>query len=338
MSIALVLSLLLAATPAEAVDDARPTIPEHDRCAFAAEDRQWLEDALDGWRTVSRDFLRAPEQRLPQIVTYDKRCSYALESRADSAPQWSISEHGGEISLPNGGKIPPAPIAVNAATDAGDNFVVMSLPSIWRPVAPKSEIPLEWFLEGILFHELAHAYQSAVAPETSFPALLKRLSLPDNVSDDSVQDAFKANADYVRAYEAERDLLFRAASAPTDNEARALACEAVDKLRARRERHFSGSNAHWALVDELSLTTEGLGEWVSYKWLTSARGLPSSLVLPKFRGAYWSQEQGLATFLVVDRLVPEWQKRLFDRSPATAEDLLALSCGRTKTGRGSRAD
>ncbi len=108
----------------------------------------------------------------------------------------------------------------------------MSLPSIWRPVAPKSEIPLEWFLEGVLLHELGHSYQSAATPDVSFPTLLKRLPQAGNVNDDSVQEAFNANADYVRDYEAERDLLFRAASAPTVAEARALACDALDRLRA----------------------------------------------------------------------------------------------------------
>ena len=239
-----------------------------------------------------------------------------------------MAEHRGEIALPNGARIPPAPNAFNAVTDAGHNFVVIALPSIWRPVAPKSDIPLELFLEGVLLHELAHAYQSAVTPDVSFPALLKRLPTTANVSDDGVQEAFEKNAAYVRDYEAERDLLFRAASAPTDAEARALACDGVAAIRARRARHFTGANAYWALVDDMSLTTEGLGQWVAYRWLTQVRGLAPSLVLSKLRGPYWSQEQGLATFLIVDRLVPGWQSRLFSATPVTGDRLLALACGR----------
>jgi hypothetical protein len=34
-------------------------------------------------------------------------------------------------------------------------------------------------------------------------------------------------------------------------------------------------------------TTEGLGEWVSYNWLTRGRGVSPSLVLPKLRGGFW---------------------------------------------------
>ncbi len=51
-------------------------------------------------------------------------------------------------------------------------------------------------------------------------------------------------------------------------------------------------------------------------------------MLSKLRGRYWSQEEGLAIFLTIDRLVPHWQKRLFTRSPATAHDLLELACDR----------
>lgn len=212
-------------------------------------------------------------------------------------------------------------------TKDGGNFVVFSLPSIWRPVAPKSEIPLERFLEAILLHELAHAYQAAVSPSLSFPALHARHSLPGSVNDDSVQEKFKDHAAYVRDYEAERDRLFRAASAPTGTQARALACDALAKLRQRRARYFRGADAIWSEVDELSLTTEGLGEWLSYTWLTRARGLSESVVLPKYRGTFWSQEQGLALFLVVDRLSPGWQRLLFRREPLTAEPLLARACG-----------
>lgn len=322
-------ALLLAACASSALADRIPGLPEDQRCQLADDDRRWLAESLAAWQTALRDFLERPGQPVPQLVTYDSRCSYTLPAPQAAPRVWTVAEHGGEIALPNGAKIPPAPNAFNTVTDAGHNFVVIALPSIWRPVAPKSEIPVEVFLEGVLLHELAHHYQSAVTPDITFPALLKRMPAVAQVSDDSIQEAFDKNAAYVRDYESERDLLFRAASAPTDAEAQALACDALASLRARRARHFTGANAHWALIDDMSLTTEGLGQWVAYKWLTEGRGLAPSLVLSKMRGPFWSQEQGLATFLIVDRLVPGWQARLFAPSPATAEQLLALACGRS---------
>lgn len=320
--------LLLGACASIARVEHVPGLPADQRCQLAEEDRRWFAEALAGWTTVRRNFLKGPDQPLPQIVTYDDRCAYTLTAPGKGRA-WTVASHRGEIVLPNGATIPPAPSAFNAVTDSGQNFVVMALPSIWRPVAPKSEISLEWFLEGVLLHELAHAYQSVVTPELSFPYLHRVHRLPENVSDDSVEEAFRSNRAYVRDYQSERDLLFRAVSAPTDVEARAFACDAVAKLRSRRARHFTGSNSHLALIDEVSLTTEGLGQWVAYTWLTRRRGLAPSLVLSKLRRTYWSQEQGLATFLLIDRLVPGWQRRLLSPAPVTAEHLLALACGRS---------
>ncbi len=207
--------------------------------------RRALAPASDsGVGIVLQNYVKRPPQSLPPTLVFDSSCTYTLRAGSDAALRWSVAAHRGEVHLPSGARIPAAPQAFNAVTDTGHNFVVMSLPSVWRAVAPKSEIPLEWFLEGVFLHELSHSYQAAVTPQVSFPALLKRLSLPRNITDDSVQETFKGNAAYVRAYQAERDLLFRAASVPRRKEARALACEALGLLRERRARYFAGSNAH----------------------------------------------------------------------------------------------
>ncbi len=295
---------------------------------MAEEDQRWLRQGTAAWGFALHNYLKRPAELLPPIIVFDSGCTYTLGAGSDAGLRWSVTAHRGEIVLPNGARIPPAPTAFNAVTDTGHNFVVMSLPSVWRPVAPKSEIPLEQFLEGVMLHELSHSYQATVTPQVSFPALLKRLAPLQNVSDDSVQEAFEANPAYVRDYQAETDLLFRAASVPRREEARAHACDALGLLRARRAKYFAGSNAHWALVDELSLTTEGLGQWVSYSWLSSGRRIRRDLVLQKLRGPYWSQEEGLALFLTIDRLVPRWQALMFSSSPSTAEGLLQRACGR----------
>lgn len=321
--------LLGACTPSVSTDSTIVLLADQ-RCGLSVEDRRWLTEATAGWRVAARNFLKAPPRQLPTIVFYDAECSYTYATGASTTPGWTSAEHrGGIITLPNGGRATVVPSASNVETGPGTSFVLMSLPSIWRPIAPKSVIPLEWFLEGVLLHELSHAYQVAATPQVSFRALLELSTAPlRKVSDDGVQEAFASNADYVRLFEAERDILFEAASAPTNMEARALACDGLALLRARRARYFSGPANLWLPVDELSLTSEGLGQWVSYKWMTSRRGLPASLALSKLRGHYWSQDEGLAIFLVVDRLVPNWQRRLFGHDPETAEQLLARACAR----------
>lgn len=324
-AIAVFLLLLGACAPASLKP---PSLPLNRSCQASAEDRDWLGGALAAWRATFRGLLQAPDRPLPQIVAYDSACAYTLAPSPGTGARWSAVAHRGQVALPNGTTIPVGPNAFNAVTGAGANFVVIALPSIWRPVAPKSEIPLLWFLEGVFLHELAHSYQADVTPALSFPALLKRLPADAAISDDSVQEQFEKDPAYAGDLQAELDLLFRAASAPSRAEAQSLACDGLAALRSRRARHFAGANAHWALVDEVSLTTEGLGQWVAYAWLSENRRLDRNLVIAKLRSRYWSQEQGLAVFLVVDRLVPDWQRRLFSRSPETAERLLKLACGR----------
>ena len=292
------------------------------------DDERWLRDALGNWPTFARDILKTRDAAPPLILVYDSLCTYAIAPGEAGRRAWRGAAHRGEVALPNGARIAPAPNAFNAMTEAG-NFVVMSLPSIWRTTGYRSEIGLEVFLEGVFFHELVHSVHARfLGPALSFPAVQQRYGFPEGLNDDSVQDRFRGDPAYVRRFEAERDLLFRAAEAMTDAEARSAACLALGAMRERRRHHFTGADERWAIVDELALTTEGLGEWASYAWLTRGRRLAPAIVLPRFRGSFWSQEAGLGLFLVVDRLVPGWQRLVFRSPSATAETLLARACGR----------
>ena len=288
------------------------------------EDRRWLRQALAGWETARRQLLKVEYRPLPPIVTFDARCSYFSRGGKRSSPRWTAAAHHGQVTLPNGAHIPAGPHASNTAID-GRNVLVMSLPSVWRPVAPKSAIPLEPMLEAIMIHELTHAYQAVVSPSLSFPGLQSRLSLPD-FSDDSIEERYARNPDYAREYKAGRDLLSRAAATPDSAEARNLACDALTRIRQRRVRYFTGQDAKWSDVDEVSLTTEGVANWLASAWLTRRHGLPPTIVRAQVAGASWSQDEGLALFLVIDRLVPDWQKLLLRPEPETAEPLLARAC------------
>jgi hypothetical protein len=296
------------------------------QCSVAEDDRKWIQDAFQNWGVASREYLQLTDHPLPHIITFDAHCSYSLAPRAGRAWVWAVRAHDGQIVLPGGSTVPAVPSAFQAATNGQESFVLMSLPSIWRAVAPQSEIRLEHFLEGVLFHELVHSYQSVFTPSISLRALQTRHPFLESLSDDSLQEEFQNDTAYLMAFELERDLFFKAAVAEADNEARALSCHALGKLRDRRARHLSGKRAHWAEVDEISLTMEGLSQWTAYSWLTSGRGIPPATALAKLRSPSWSQDEGLAIFLLIDRLVPDWQQRIFAASPAGAQQLLAITC------------
>ena len=106
-----------------------------------------------------------------------------------------------------------------------------------------------------------------------------------------------------------------------------MAAEALASMRARQARWFTGSNAAWKQYDDIFLTMEGIGQWVGYSWLTDPRGkgLDAATAQREMRRkkTMWTQEQGLALFLVVDRLLPGWQKMAFAPDPVMGIDLLA---------------
>jgi hypothetical protein len=150
--------------------------------------------------------------------------------------------------------------------------------------------------------------------------------LSDDIGDDSLQDAFSKDPKYVAEYERERDLLYEAALASDNAEARRIAKKALAQVRARRSMWFTGKLAYWKEVDEVFLTMEGLGQWTAYAWLTDPEGahLAPTLALPEVRRKRnrWTQDEGLALFLVIDRLVPGWQSFAFAKQPELAYELL----------------
>lgn len=296
-------------------------------CAMAAGDAAWVEQALSQWQVVAREKLLIGSSPLPTIVTFDQACAYVSRPAAKGASGWSGTRHEGTVTLPDGKQVPVAPVSFAApAGKETPGYFVMGLPSVWRAAGVQSGMGLERLMDGVLLHELMHAYQFYfVAPRLA--ELTARYRLPDDINDDSLQAAFKDNAAYVKEYEAERDLLFAAAAASDDSEARRLAGEALAALRQRRARWFTGENEKWAPLDEIFLTMEGLGQWAIWSWATDPRGggLGRETALKEVRrgGRWWSQDEGLALFLVVDRLVPGWQKLAFADRPETAEALLA---------------
>ena len=151
-------------------------------------------------------------------------------------------------------------------------------------------------------------------------------NLPVELSDDVVQARFGSDSAYVAAYIAERDLLYRAATADSLAETRALAARALAMIRVRHARWFVGENAVFATLDAAFLSLEGAGQWAGYAWLShrAGGGLAPLAALGRMQGRrrWWSQDEGLGLFLVVDRLLPEWPSLVFRQPSIGAVELL----------------
>ena len=295
-------------------------------CALSGAEHAWIDRSLSAWRLARTDRLRVDDEAAPpSIVFFNEKCAF----EGAGGPPWRGVAHGGSVTLPDGKTIPPQ-VASFAAPYAEHTrvFFAMALPSIWQAGGVQSELGLETMMVAVLVHEMTHTRQfAAYTPRLN--ALDRRYGLGDALTDDIVQNTFREHADFVAAYETERDLIYRAAAAQDDAEARGLAGEALARMRARGARFFTGENAKLPELEDIFLTMEGIAQWAGYSWLIHPQGLgiAPEAALPAMRrgGRQWSQDEGLAIFLVVDRLVPDWQARAFAAEPATAMELLALA-------------
>jgi hypothetical protein len=262
-------------------------------------------------------------------VTLDAACTYTASPKRPIA--WVATPYDKTFRLPTGEEAPAGVMSFAAPYGASARgFFVMSLPSVWRAGGVNSTLGLETMMEAVLIHEIMHTRQFYFA-NARVAELSKRYGLPDDINDDSVQRHFETNPAYVADYQDERDLLFAAAAAPDDAGARALARQALAKMRARRARWFTGADEQWGPLDDIFLAMEGLGQWAGYRWLIgdAGRRLDPGSALTEFRrgGRSWTQDEGLALMLVVDRLYPGWQKAAFAAKPALAEELLKRAAG-----------
>jgi hypothetical protein len=290
-------------------------------CSMAAEDVAWLESALDAWRKAEVELLGLAPQPLPLVAAIDGQCTYLLPQGAFEGGR--AAPHGETVVLPDGAEAPLGPISF--ASGEGRYFA-MSLPSVWRAAGVTSEAGLERMMTGVLLHEMMHVRQTDLA-NRSLPGVAASLGISDDeLNDDLLQERFSGDAEYVRAYEAERDLLFAAAAEPSADAARGKAAAALVAMRSRRERWFAGDKAGFAALDDVFLTMEGMGQWLIYRHFLSPEGgglAPADAIKATRRGQrWWSQDEGLALMLVVDRLLPKWQERAFRDPDWRAQNLL----------------
>jgi hypothetical protein len=99
-------------------------------------------------------------------------------------------------------------------------------------------------------------------------------------------------------------------------QARRMAREMLALAKTRRDKYFVGKDAPLAELEDIFLTMEGSAQWLGYQWLIDPKGGKQSpadaLARFAFHSDFWSQNQGLALFLLIDRLDKgEWKNIAF---------------------------
>lgn len=292
-------------------------------CTMTPAEQAWTDRSIAAWERVRTGYLHLAVESHPTMVLFDDRCRF--EAKAGAKPQWRGTVHDGKIRLPDGSDIPPMVISSTSQNDTTHEiFFVMALPPIW--IASKAVgMHDEAGLTAVFVHEYSHVEQLPVL-QPLFDSASKHFAPPKQLSDDRLQQLFEHDTAYAAAYAKERDLLYAAANEPDSAKALAFAREAYASMVARQQRWFVGENAVWKPYDDLFLTMEGLGQWDAYAWLSDPRGGAMSRIdaQNKMRGKrhWWTQDEGLALFLVIDRFLPSWPRQAFSAHPMLGIDLL----------------
>jgi hypothetical protein len=291
-------------------------------CRIDAGDMAWLKAAPTAWVRVETGALKQPPMSAPPAyVFYDSVCAY----RSEDGRSWTGSPHRGEVKLPDGQGLPPQVASFAAAGDDGRPFMVMGLPTVWRSDGVSSEMGLEYLMFAVFTHEMAHLLQFETY-NTRIDVAARAMGMGDDLTDDIVQDRFGDDPVFAASIVQETQLLFGALEGDR-TQGLAKAREAVDLMAARRKKFFSGDREQLGTLEDIFLTMEGLGQFAGYSWLIDRRGggLSPAMALPGTRrgGRHWSQDEGLAVFLVIDRFIPDWQARAFGVAPETALQMLA---------------
>jgi hypothetical protein len=297
----------------------------------------WICGWFDAWDLAATEILRIDRGPQFEMVFFDARCVYttsAVSGEGATATRgpafmgtpltWRSKPHGGTLVLPTRETVPVQLMSFASGDPKTGPFFVMAAPEYWAQVAT----PIDGNgLTGVFLHEFAHVRQ--VGGFKVIGEIEATWKFKEPFDDDVVQAHFEGNEEYVKAFNAERDLLYRAAAAESTDEVRKLATEALRMIQSRHERWFAGDESVFATLDSVWLSLEGSGQWIAYAWLKHPKGgrLSAREAIDRMVGRRrrWSQDEGLGLFLVVDRLMPDWPSLVFRQPSIGAVDLLELA-------------
>lgn len=90
----------------------------------------------------------------------------------------------------------------------------------------------------------------------------------------------------------------------------------------RKTKFFSSDRAGYDKIDDIFLSLEGSAMWSQYrimlKNVPNRKNDEETLFWLLERTPAWSQEEGLALLLLIDRFDPDWKSRFFERELPSA--------------------
>lgn len=312
-------------------------------CPLPEPGRHWLQEALNGWARIRQDALRLNPAPLPWLVLFDESCVWHLspdltvrpelkqttaDLSMDGAPvRVFAAPHTGQILLPNDRFVGTRATASTSVYGGGSaTFSLVSMYGVWeRDSRHANEPRLGEFFQSLVIHELTHSTQ-LVGVIKRVAALRRASVMPAIVDDDVVQRKFGFVLPFRSAIESECSTFYRAALSADASRRREWTEKGLSMARKRRARFYVSQNAAFRDLEDVFFAMEGSAQWAAYRWARSQSApAVSDDALVKFVRAdrkFWSQDEGLALYLLIDALIPGWQKRTFGDTIASPFALL----------------
>lgn len=302
-----------------------------------AADLRWMQTALDRWEDVCRRHLRLPVEPLAWVIFYDEHYAWHVSAEKALLPAHEPAAvtlnfagrprellrvtHRQGLWVPGRNEALPIKVDLSAMpyADNQKSFCIIPLPSIFHKLdglGAAAEMG-ELFL-GIALHELTHTRQlSFVMGEIK--RLSKRYPVPEQLDDNLLEDTFAKNKAYAGQFFREMELLGNAYMAETPAQGKRDLARALQMIQQRRARYFVGKRKVYAPLEEIFLTLEGAAMWAHFQMARdhapAGEDVPTTLNKLAAKTNAWSQVEGLSLFLLIDRLVPDWQIRYFAPNP-----------------------
>ena len=305
--------------------------------AFFNATNKWF----NAWKLVSKGIYKIGKVTPVEFVFFDDRYVYSTSSVTikngsyvkgsnlmNLKFKWKKELHNDSLTFPDKSVVPINLMSFAAEIPAGKtkSFFVMPLPGFWKQAGVESkELGLENLITGVFIHEFSHSQQMQ-----NFGKQITRYEQQNNFgvefSDDIVQHLFSKDTAYLEYYKKEIELFY--GSIKNNALENDFVNEGLEVMKQRQQKYFKGKYENLKAIDNFFLTMEGLGQYSMYLWLINPKGgnIKKEITIDGVRrgGKWWSQDEGFALFLILDKLsLPEnWVKDMFGDKTESVTDLI----------------
>jgi hypothetical protein len=280
-----------------------------------------VEKWFSAWELVCRDIYKIADIKPVEFVFFDQANVYSTSqvsvangermagpSLFNNELVWYKKAHNGEITLPDKKVVPVSLMSFAGAVPADSNkaFFVMPLLDFWKSAGVESkELGLEKLITGVFLHEFSHTQQMQ-----NFGRKITKYEQENTFqvefNDDIIQSCYESDSIYTLKFREEVRIFYEAALTTDKTKQDSLIKQGLKKMEYRQQRYFVSKLAVLKKIDGLFLTMEGLGQFTMYLWLIHPKGgnILSEVAIKGIRrgGKKWSQEEGFALFLVLNKL------------------------------------